>query len=43
MPVGEPTLRAATTADAPRIFEVVNDAYSVELGDSGVAFKKNNR
>ena len=36
-------LRAATTADAPAVFQMVNDAYSVELGDSGLAFKNTDR
>ena len=35
--------RAATDADAEAIFTVVCDAYKIELGDTGVAFKSANR
>lgn len=37
------TLRAACEDDAAGLFEIVNAAYAVELGDSGRAFKRNNR
>jgi GNAT superfamily N-acetyltransferase len=35
--------RMATRADAQRVFDLVNDAYLIETGDTGVAFKKTNR
>jgi predicted N-acetyltransferase YhbS len=38
-----PVVRAALPADSSKIFELVNEAYAVELGDSGLAFKKENR
>jgi len=36
-------LRPAKQHDAQAIFNCVNAAYSLEIGDSGVAFKKTNR
>jgi hypothetical protein len=33
----------ATLEDADALYGVINSAYSVEVGDSGVAFKKLNR
>eukprot|EP00040_Diaphanoeca_grandis_P024210 m.132834 g.132834 ORF g.132834 m.132834 type:complete len:184 (+) comp29634_c1_seq2:347-898(+) len=33
----------AVSSDALAIFEVVNEAYAVELGDSGIAFKNTGR
>lgn len=35
--------RMATPADAQRVFDLVNDAYALETGDTGVAFKKTSR
>lgn len=35
--------RRATRGDAQRVFELVNEAYAVETGDTGVAFKKTSR
>ncbi len=35
--------RPAVPADAPALFDVVNNAYVVELGDTGVAFKSKQR
>lgn len=31
--------KASFATDAPVLFELINDAYKVEIGDSGVAFK----
>jgi predicted N-acetyltransferase YhbS len=35
-------LAAASTADADEIFEVINAAYSLEIGNDGIAFKNEN-
>lgn len=37
------TLSNATNEDADDIFKVVLEAYIIELGDSGIAFKTKNR
>ena len=37
------TISTALIADANEIFELINAAYAVELGDTGVAFKTVNR
>ena len=42
--VGEaPSVSVATSADVPALFELINEAYEVESGDTGVAFKKTKR
>ena len=35
--------RPAAARDVPLIFSIVNDAYSIEAGNTGVAFKRGNR
>ena len=37
------TVRRAIATESQAIFELVNAAYAVELGDKGLAFKKENR
>jgi GNAT superfamily N-acetyltransferase len=36
-------VRPATPDDVPVLFDMINEAYSVEVGDTGVAFKTGNR
>ncbi len=38
--MSKPLISTATSADAAELFELINEAYEVETGDSGVAFKK---
>lgn len=38
-----PSLDVATADNISEIMSLVNDAYQVETGDSGVSFKKVNR
>ncbi len=35
--------RLAREEDAQQLFEIVNEAYSVEVGTTGLAFKDTNR
>ena len=35
--------RLAREEDAQQLFEIVNEAYSVEVGNTGLAFKDTNR
>lgn len=37
------SIEPATEGDLMTLFEIINDAYSVETGDSGVAFKRTPR
>lgn len=37
------SVRVATADDAGAVFALVNDAYKVESGDSGIAFKRTPR
>jgi hypothetical protein len=36
---GRYTIAFATVDDATEVFDIINDAYSVETGNTGVAFK----
>ena len=36
-------VRTANSDDAESIFELVNAAYAIEMGESGISFKKENR
>ncbi len=37
--MSQATITVATPADAAELFDLINEAYEVETGDSGVAFK----
>jgi hypothetical protein len=42
-PASGVTLSTALSADAEPVYDCVNRAYAVEVGDTGVAFKTGNR